>query len=212
LKRALFPFILLIAPCAKATVLSDNLQSPTYYTELVGGQTEITAAFRTDDSAYVLNSVTALMQQDSPGALTLSLYASQAVPPNDLGFQPGKLLGTLFSPSTYPTALATASFGGADLMLSPDTTYWIVMSVPTSGKYEWAYAASNEGTGVGFYPSWGASSNGGQSWYTDDLQPMQMSVSADVATPEPNLSSLLLFGLVLLLPASKARMFPSRIS
>ena len=73
------------------------------------------------------------------------------------------------------------------------------MSAPTSGAYEWAYAGDNTGSGVGFYPSWGVSNDAGRSWYTSDLQPMQMRVTADPVSsvPEPGVSSLLLVGLAL---------------
>jgi hypothetical protein len=193
--------------------LSDNLGASTYYTELIGGSNDIAAAFRTDGSSYTLDSVTALMKQDQAGGLALSLYTNAIMQPvNDLGSQPGTLLGVLSSPASYPMTLGAVTFGGSNLSLSPDSTYWLVMSAPKSGGYEWAYAAGNNGTGVGFYPSWGTSNDGGQSWYTDDLQPMQMSVTADVATPEPNLCGLMLLGFGLVAPALKARISQRRIA
>jgi hypothetical protein len=191
---------LLFTACSQAETLSNNLNDTTYYTELVGGSSYITAGFQTGDSGYVLNSVTALMQEDTPGDLTLSLYSNaMQASPNNLGFQPGTLLGTLTSSGAVPATLGDATFGGNNLKLAADATYWLVMSAPGSGSYEWAYAADNSGTGAGFYPSWGESTDSGKSWYTDDLQPMQMSVNADAvtSTPEPGVSSMVLVGLAL---------------
>jgi hypothetical protein len=191
---------LLLTVCSQAATLSDNLSAPTYYTELINGSSFIAAGFQTDGSGYTLSSVTALMQQDAPGSLSLRLYSNAPQPaPSDLGFQPGTLLGTLTSSGVYPGTLGQATFSGNNLLLAPDTTYWLVMSSPT-GTYEWAYAADNSGTGAGFYPSWGVSTDSRTSWYTSDLQPMQMSVTADPTsstTPEPAVTSLLLVGLAL---------------
>jgi hypothetical protein len=199
-KLSLFAAALIAAACSQAATLSDNLNSPTYYTELINGSNFITAGFQTGDSSYTLSSVTALMQQDTPGALSLSLYSSATQPvAYDLGFQPGTLLGTLTSTGTYPATLSQVIFGGNALTLAPDTTYWLVMSSPT-GMYEWAYAANNDGAGAGFYPSWGTSTDSGASWYTNDLQPMQMSVTADPAVssvPEPAIAALFFVGLAL---------------
>jgi hypothetical protein len=192
--------ILIFTACSQAATLSTNLSAPTYYTELINGSNFITAGFQTGDSAYILSSVTALMQQDAPGTLNLSLYSSAPQPAaNDLGVQPGTLLGTLTFSGSYSSALSQVTFGGNNLQLSPDTTYWLVMS-STTGTYEWAYAADNSGSGAGFYPSWGTSTDSGASWYTNDLQPMQMSVTADPAVssvPEPGVTSLSLMGLAL---------------
>ena len=191
---------LFLAVCSQAATLSDNLNATTDYTELINGSTFITAGFQTDHSSYTLTAVTALMQQDAPGTLSLGLY-SNAAPSlaNDLGSQPGTLVGSLTSPGSYPTALSQVTFGSNSLLLSPDTTYWLVMSAPTSGTYEWAYAGDNTGSGVGFYPSWGVSTDAGRSWYTSDLQPMQMSITADPVsnTPEPGVASLVFVGLAL---------------
>jgi len=202
LPKKLWPLAaaLIFTACSQAATLSDNLSAPTYYTELINGSTFITAGFQTGNSSYTLSSVTALMQQDTPGTLNLSLYSNATQPTAyDLGYQPGTLLGTLTSSGAYPGTLGQITFDGNNLPLSPDTTYWLVISSPT-GAYEWAYAADNSGSGVGFYPSWGTSTDAGTSWYTSDLQPMQMSVTADPATsstPEPGVSSLLLIGLAL---------------
>ena len=81
-------------------------------------------------------------------------------------------------------------------MLAANTTYWLVMSAPISGSYEWAYAAGDSGSGTGYYPSWGISSDSGSTWFTDNLQPMQMSVIGTPVsvTPEPSAFCLVLLG------------------
>lgn len=204
-KFRLLAAALFLTICSQAATLSDNLNAKTYYTELINGSTFITAGFQTDNSSYTLTSVTALMQQDAPGTLRFSLYSNAAQPSaNNLEFQPGTLLGTLTAPGTYSKTLGQVTFSGSNLLLSPDTKYWLVMSAPAGGTYEWAYASDDTGSGAGFSPSWGISTNAGQSWFTDSLQPMQMRVTADPisSTPEPSVASLLLLGLTLGAPMS----------
>ncbi|MBV8867127.1 MAG: hypothetical protein JO210_17150 [Acidobacteriaceae bacterium] len=196
-KFILVPLTLLFALGARATTLSDNLTSPTFATELINGTTWITAGFRTASSSYLLNSATFLMQQDSPGTLNVALYSSTAMQPaNNLGYQPGSQLGSLTATATFPSLLGQVTFGGNNLLLTPDTTYWLVMSAPISGSYEWAYESGNSGSGIGFNPSWGISNDSGASWFTDNLQPMQMSVKGTPvsATPEPDAVRLVLLG------------------
>lgn len=196
-KLTLLPFTLLTAFCLQATTLSDNLNDSTYFTELIVGSTWLTAGFRTDSSHYVLSSVTVLIQQDAPGNLVAALYSNTAMQPsNDLGFQPDTQLGTLIMTETVPSSLGPVTFGGNDLRLLPNTTYWLVLSAPTSGAYEWAYEASNSGSGIGFYPSWGISDDAGRSWFTSDEQPMQMRVVGTPvsAIPEPATNWLVLLG------------------
>lgn len=192
---------LILTAAAPAATISDNLNAATFFTEVVNSSSSIAAGFQTDNTSYTLTSVTVLMSQNTPGSLNLSLYSNAPQsPPNDLGFQPGVLLGNLTSPGGYPSMLSQVTFGGNNLPLAPDTTYWLVMTAPSGGAYEWAYAAGNDGSGVGFYPSWGVRTSPGTTWYTSDLQPMQMRVMADPAVnviPEPAVSSLLLAGLAL---------------
>jgi hypothetical protein len=182
-----------LASVGSAATLSDNLNAPTEYTELTFGSTWVAAGFGTDSGSYRLGTVTTLMQQDAAGALHLDLYANGQN-------QPTSLIGTLTSPSTYPTeTIAPTVFGGSNLLLTPNTTYWLVMSAAGSGAFEWAYSTGHEGAGSGFQGTWGVSTDAGASWYTSDLQPMQMSVTAEpagAAVPEPGPASLLLLALI----------------
>ncbi len=209
-KFILVPLTLLVALGARATTLSDNLTSPTFGTELINGTTWITAGFRTGSSGYMLQSATFLMRQDSPGTLNVALYSSTAIQPaNNLSNQPGTLLGSLTAISTYPPSLGEVTFSGNSLRLAAATTYWLVMSAPAGGGYEWAYETGTTGSGVGFYASWGISNDSGASWFTDNLQPMQMSVIGTPVstTPEPAGGWLLLLGAAvfctLLLPSNR---------
>jgi hypothetical protein len=58
----------------------------------------------------------------------------------------------------------------------------MVLSAGGDAAYEWAYAADNTGSGVGFTHDWGESNDGGSTWATSDLQPMQMRVDATAVT------------------------------
>lgn len=190
---SLISALFLATLCAQATTLSTNLTAGTEYTELIEGSTWITAGFGTDASSYNLTLITALMQQDAAGTLNLDLYSNA-------NNQPARLLGRLTDPGSYPAGgLGPASFGGANLSLAANTTYWLVMDAPVSGTYEWAYASGNAGSGPGFKGTWGVSANSGTSWFTSDWQPMQMSIEANSisGTPEPGSSCLLLCGSLL---------------
>jgi hypothetical protein len=193
-KLSLVSFTLLAALCAGATTLSDNLAASTFGAEQVTGPNWLTAGFRTDSSSYVLSSVTVLMQQDTPGTLNLALYSNTTMQPaNQLGFQPGAPLGSITATKSFPSLFGPVTFSGNHLMLAPNTRYWLVMSAPVSGTYEWAFEEGNGGSGVGFYSSWGDSGDSGTSWFTSSEQPMQMTVIG-TAIPEPVAFWLILLG------------------
>jgi hypothetical protein len=144
------------------------------------------------------------MLQDSPGALNVTLYSNARMQPaNNLGNEPGTMLGSLTAISSFPSSLGQVTFSGNNLRLAPETTYWLVMSAPTNGSYEWAYETGITGSGVGFYPSWGISNDSGTSWFTDNLQPMQMSVIGGPVSsiPEPPDTWLVLVGTLTLVCA-----------
>ncbi len=204
-KFILASFTLLAALCADATTLSDNLTASTFGAEQISGTTWLTAGFRTDSSRYLLSSVTVLIEQDMPGTLNLALYSNTAMqPPNQLGYQPGSLIGTLSAPATFPSSFGQVTFSGNHLMLAPHSTYWIVMSAPMSGSFEWAFEEGESGSGVGFHSSWGMSHDSGASWFTNAEQPMQMSVIGTPvsAVPEPVAVWLVLLGVVAVMGAS----------
>ena len=175
-----------------ADTLSDNLSNPTDFTDIASGDTWLAAGFGTGNSSYLLNTVTLLMSGSSTGTAELDLYSSSQS-------QPGMQLGTLTSPASYPVDLGATSFAGQNLLLSPNTSYWLVLK-GISGEFEWAFTNSNDGAGIGFQHLWGTTGDAGASWFTSDIQPFQFRVTADptaAPVPEPGPMGIMIVGLLL---------------
>ncbi len=178
---------------ADTVVLSDNITGVTTGgTEAATGSTWLAASFGTGDATYQLDSVTLLLENSVAGAAVVDIYT-------DGGQQPGSFVGTLTSPSSYLGPLVETTFTASGITLSADSTYWVVLYA-TSGEFDWGWASSDSGTGVGFQDTWSSSSDGGNTWFTfvgPDSYPTQMIVTASV--PEPGSLSLLGLGAGLLL-------------
>ncbi len=152
-----------------STDLSDNLSQTTDSTEAATGSNDLAASFATGTSAVSVTSVTIPLAVTSGGAVTVAIYT-------DGGLEPGTLVGTLTSPSSYSTTGANATFTGS-VALSASTTYWVVLKA-TSGTANWSWTDSTTGTGTGFNGEWATSSDGGTTWFSDDDYPLQMQVLA----------------------------------
>lgn len=161
-----------LAARTTATVLSDNLSSITAGTEIADVTHRITGSFTTDASPHTLNSITLLLANTSAGTTALDLNANG-------GLEPGALVATLTSPAGYSATPAATIFTASGVTLAANTTYWIVLR-PISGQFEWAWTASDSGSGVGFVHTWGITDDAGQSWWTYDTYQTQFSVTVDV--------------------------------
>ena len=155
---------------AQDILISDNLLAVTTDTEAASGGSWLTASFATDDATYTLTSVTLLLANPSEGQARLDLYS-------DGSLEPGSLIGTLSPPDIYSATLAETIFSATDITLSPNSTYWIVLSAD-SGEFDWAWTSDNSGSGIGFQHTWGQSDDAGVSWFTYDTYPTQFSVTA----------------------------------
>lgn len=176
-----------LACSLQADTLTDNLSAVTTATETASGDTWLTASFGTDASAYTLNSITLLLAESSSRAAELDLYS-------DGGLQPGSEIAVLSSPSNYSSSVSPTVFTTSGITLSADSTYWVVLK-SSSGSFDWAWTTDNTGTGSGFQDTWGITDDGGATWFTYDLYPVQFSVdAAAVATPEPGTAVLLIAG------------------
>ena len=174
-----------------ADTLSDNLSALTAGTEAAHGNTWITASFATGATAYSLSSITLLLANSVPGTAELDLYS-------DVG-QPGSRLTILTPPASYSDSLSPTIFLGGAFSLDANSTYWLVLKT-IGGEFDWAWTASNTGSGVGFTHTWGVSDDAGADWFTSDNNPMQMRVAAShAAVPEPGPSTLVIAGSVLLM-------------
>lgn len=171
-------------------ILSSNTENLTAGTETATGTTYLAASFSTDSSAYTLSSVTLLLLTEGLANAEVSVYS-------DDGYEPSSLMASLSSPSSYASSLSPAVFTSAGILLSAETTYWVVLKA-LSGTLHWAWTSDNSGTGIGYQGEWSEYldlGSGVSYWASSSDFPLQMSVSAltsDTAIPEPATLSLFL--------------------
>lgn len=181
-------FLLVSALIANADTISSNLSNATAGTEAASGNTRLTASFGTGTSSDTLSSVTLLLSNPIAGVAKVDLYSNSLL-------QPGSLVGTLISPSSYSTSLSNTTFSSNGLTLSANSTYWLVLKA-LSGEFDWAWTSDNTGTGNGFQGTWGSSTDAGATWYTYAVYPTQFSVTTTAAAvPEPGTGLLAIGGL-----------------
>jgi hypothetical protein len=175
---------------AAPVVLSDNL----FVTENISidiadaGGYWIGSILSTDGHSYALDTVTLLIKQAAAGNAQVEIYTN-IVDPLDGLCKPGALVGTLTPPASYTPDFAHNTFTASDILLDPNSTYWVVLKA-LSGEFQWQWTTVNTGSGVGFSPYWGCK-NSGIEWYTEVGSPYLMSVAA---TPAPLPPGLLLLG------------------
>ena len=150
--------------------LSNNLSNASGGTEAATGTTYLAASFGTGTSTYTLDSVTLALAEAVAGTAKVEIFTNG-------GLEPGTLVGTLTSPSTYSASLASTTFTASGIILSASTTYWIVL-VASSGTFDWSWTATETGTGTGFQDTWAESADSGSTWFAYDSSPTQFSVSA----------------------------------
>lgn len=199
----LFPFLTVGANHTGATTLSDNLTQPSGYTEVVTPSTYVASSFGTGSYDSMLKTVDLLANIDPATVPVVSLYS-------DNSGQPGSYVGQLLSPTSYTNTLQVVAFGGNQLPLAGNSTYWIVAQAASgTGSYEWAYSNTDLGSGSGFQHTWSISYDAGADWFTSNTLPMQMAVqdSSTAATPEPTSFLLLGIGLLVVAWASRSRSY-----
>ncbi|WP_165072731.1 choice-of-anchor R domain-containing protein [Paludisphaera rhizosphaerae] len=191
---ALLAFVLLgLSSAAQADIiLADNLSQTTGGADAVTGASWLAASFQTDGSAYSLSSLTLDLARTSiGGSVVVDLYT-------DGDLEPGSLLATYSADSSISTTASPIVFSIYDMILSANTTYWVVLRAVT-GEFEWSWASSNLGSGVGFSTTTAMSDDAGSTWFTADSYPYQMSVTA-AAVPEPGSIALAALGAVCVVP------------
>jgi PEP-CTERM motif len=187
---------------AQGTVYLSNLDQPSAGSLAVGSDSWLAAGFQTGNNAdgYMLNSVQLAMTDASgnPSGFTVMLYNTAGG--SFFGY-PGSSLATL-NGSANPSAAGIFDYTPASsLMLSPGTTYSIVLTAGTpiaNGAYEWGWAYPS----TSYNPSgtWGADggelmSNSGSlfSWSFVASYYPQFAITA-TAIPEPDILGLFALG------------------
>ena len=119
-------------PLARSETISSTLSNAVSGAQVAEADTLLSASFTTGDNPTPLRQITLLLARTSAsGTASLRVY-------DDNGFEPGNLVGTLVSPSTYGDGYAYATFNGIGLELDPQTKYWVVLSSEDGGTFEWA--------------------------------------------------------------------------
>ena len=185
-------------------ILSNNLTEPTLTTDTITTTNFEAISFATDNNTYSFNSAILLIAPGVVSALPLAqglnTFVAADIPEVDLytdggGTGPATLIQTLTPPGSF-SGLAPYTFTGSGIILSPSTTYWVVLKT-ISGNFSWAVPTDSLGSGVGFTDTWAFSS--GSTWTVLSGQPNQAEVIGDLVAPEPSSLWLIACGGVLLL-------------
>ena len=168
--------LVLLAPALPAADVFDNLDRASAGAEAVSGDRRLAAAFSSGPSAVGLESVTLLLARTSPdGDAALEIRS-------DEGLEPGALVAALAAPASYSSTPQATTFTADGVQLQRGATYWVVLSA-TAGTFEWTWTADNTGSGEGFSTLWNSGEDGG--WYTHDLYPLQLRVTAGGGSDGP---------------------------
>jgi hypothetical protein len=203
-------FVISTTLFAGPVVLTNNLSEPLQSVDALSTSYWHGISFTTDNNGYTLDTVTLFMELGG-GTSSIADVGTLAVgdiPEVDLysdsGGSPGSLLAVLAAIGTPSNSLQDVDFAGGGNTLAANSTYWIVLRA-LSGNVSWGYAATNNGSGIGFTDDIGSSNDSGATWFTEvGDYPDQAEVTADlIGTPEP--STLLLTGAAFLTLAISLR-------
>ncbi|HEY1719449.1 MAG TPA: choice-of-anchor R domain-containing protein [Verrucomicrobiae bacterium] len=188
---------------SQGTLYLSNLSDPSSGSAAVGDNSWLAVGFYTGNNTggYVVDSVQLAMTDatGSPNDFTVMLYSES---PNLPPVVPGNSLGILDGSANPSTAGLYTYTPAANLVLSPSTFYFIVLTAGTAvanGAYGWSESASspvsNGDWGGGFVPD----SSDGLHWLSDLDAYTQFAINA-TAVPEPSTFALggLAFGLITL--------------
>jgi hypothetical protein len=174
----LWAALVLLAPAVTAADLFDNLDRGPAGSEAVSGDRSLAAAFTSGSAAVRLQSVTLLLARTGPdGSAAVEIRS-------DEGLEPGALVATLAAPASYSSTPQATTFTTDGVQLQTGATYWVVLGA-ASGTFEWSWTADSTGSGEGFGTLWDSSDDGGAGWYTHDLYPLQLRVTAEGGETTP---------------------------
>ena len=191
--------LLLIATTSFASLvtLADNLSQPTDSSASINNDWSMAQSFRTNATAFTLNSVALPLQKEGIG--TTGTFAMQVYDTTGANGTPGQKVADI------RTAIDAATLGttegsvyeatGLSTLLSAGTEYYLVLnSENLTGKVYWDWTNSVAGTG---FPS-SYTSNYGSGWGTptsSSPQKMQIVASDATSVPEPSTYALLTIAL-----------------
>jgi len=198
--------VLALPSSAGASILYSNLASPNSLSSVSLSSTAWAAnGFTTDGNVYTMSDViVALEGVARGGSVTVSLY-------NKVGSAPGSSLATVGA--IADSALSTSSFTqqqvNTNILLSPNTSYFIVLSGSSAAGVDALWERENGFSGTGVAGQiWATSADGGSTWsphlVSSDFQPLLMQVDV-LATPEPGTVFGALGGLALILMGRRRR-------
>lgn len=194
-------FPLTIVEPVQAVVFVDNLSEPFASTASVDSSLVYGSSFTTDNNSYILNSITAPLNELNESLFSINLHA-------DNGDEPGTVIEQLNTTedilsSGFNNYLFTSS---SSLNLSANTTYWLSGFRVDPGNYDWAFTNSPNQASPGAWTIGNdslISFDGGTSW--DPLiiggVALQFNVDADIASTavpfefSPKMGILLVSGL-----------------
>jgi hypothetical protein len=199
---------------AQGTLYLSSLSGTSTGSASVASDSWLAARFKTgaNSDGYSLNSIQLAMTDasGSPSGFTVMIYSEAN---NPLATLPGNNLGTLTGSSSPSTAGVYDYTAPSSLSLSPQTTYFIVLtssSIVANGAYDWNESEFPPGVNM-----WSigngiqGSSDGTSGWSTIPyLGIPQLAINATPA-PEPGVVGL--FALGGLLVASQRRLFRRNI-
>jgi hypothetical protein len=174
IRSAIAALALLATATPAQTVLSDNLDKLSLFSDSATSTIWLAAGFRTDAANYDLTSV-ALPMSGSGGGTAFASVELWTSTGTGIG-QPGALLATLAHP---PAGSGSPKvFTASGLALQPVTDYWIILRATQPTVFNWRWTVEDTGAGVGFTGTWGISFDAGGVWETYGEGPLQMKVIA----------------------------------
>jgi hypothetical protein len=185
-------FVLASARVAEADELYNNLSAPsinganTISTSFLNGSNipqPLAASFSTGASAFNFNSLTVALSGQAPTIGDVFLLG-------DASNSPGAVLGGFTEDIPLGPTVSDITFGTPanpfpSFTLTPNTRYWIELSISTSAS--WAFTTDTSGTGVaGEFSAYRPVSSLPWIVSPNTVGPLQMQVAGTTATPEPS--------------------------
>jgi hypothetical protein len=102
----------------------------------------------------------------------------------------------------YPVETLTPT---SSVVLSADTTYWLILSATGTGDFKWGYTYSTTFTGPGSLGDYATSQNGGSTWKTYPFSEGPELIQVN-SVPEPSSLALMALGVGVAAMAGRFRM------